>query len=120
MEAIRTALTDVKSAIPTVRLIEVSPDLVGLTDVADVVGISRQAMRKLLLGHRSTFPVPVHEGTPSIWHLAEVLDLLKTRGSYPIDTAVLEVAQVALEVNVTKEAVRHPMRGRDDMDLLTA
>jgi len=44
-EAVRTALVDVKKAIPSARLIEASPDLVGLTDVADVVGVSRQAMR---------------------------------------------------------------------------
>ena len=32
-EAMRSALADVKAAIPSARLIEVSPDLVGLTDV---------------------------------------------------------------------------------------
>ncbi len=46
------------------------------TALADVVGISRQAMRKLMLAHRATFPMPVHEGSASIWHLAEVLDWL--------------------------------------------
>lgn len=80
-EAIRSALADVKSAIPGARLIEVSPDLVGLTDVADIVGVSRQAMRKLMIAHRGAFPMPVHEGSASIWHLAEVLDWLKARGT---------------------------------------
>lgn len=37
-EAVRTALADVKSAVPSARLIEASPDLVGLADVADLVG----------------------------------------------------------------------------------
>ena len=46
------------------------------TALADVVGISRQAMRKLMLAHRATFPMPVHEGSASIWRLAEVLDWL--------------------------------------------
>lgn len=119
-EAVRTALADVKNAVPSARLIEVSPDLVGLTDVADVVGISRQAMRKLMLAHRGTFPMPVHEGSASIWHLAEVLDWLRARGSYQIDTGILEIAQVALEVNITKETIRHPMNRRDNMELLTA
>lgn len=32
-EVMRSALADVKAAIPSARLIEVSPDLVGLTDV---------------------------------------------------------------------------------------
>ncbi|MBT2772027.1 DNA-binding protein [Halomonas sp. ISL-60] len=119
-EAVRTALVDVKRAIPSARLIEASPDLVGLTDVADVVGISRQAMRKLMLTHRATFPVPVHEGSASIWHLAEVLDWLMSRGGYQIDVGVLETAKVALEVNIAKEAIRHPVRSRGEMELLTA
>ncbi|MDX1505622.1 MAG: DNA-binding protein [Spongiibacter sp.] len=119
-EAVRTALADVKNAVPSARLIEASPDLVGLTDVADIVGVSRQAMRKLMLAHRSTFPMPVHEGSASIWHLAEVLDWLKARGCYQIDAGILEIAQVALEVNITKEAIRHPTTRRDNMALLTA
>lgn len=119
-EAVRTALADVKRAISSARLIEVSPDLVGLTDVADIVGISRQAMRKLMLAHRATFPMPVHEGNASIWHLAEVLDWLEARRGYPIDTVVLETARIALEVNIAKEAIRHPMTSQGNMELLTA
>lgn len=119
-EAVRTALTDVKSAVPSARLIEASPDLVGLTDVADVVGVSRQAMRKLMLAHRSTFPIPVHEGSASIWHLAEVLDWLSFRGGYRIDIALMETARMTLEVNIAKEAIRHPMSSHSDMELLSA
>jgi predicted DNA-binding transcriptional regulator AlpA len=119
-EAVRTALADVKRAVPSARLIEASPDLVGLTDVADMVGVSRQAMRKLMLAHRATFPIPVHEGSTSIWHLAEVLDWLKARGGYSIDTLVLEIARTALEVNITKESIRHLKSGQSDMELLSA
>ncbi|MFS8150740.1 helix-turn-helix transcriptional regulator [Vreelandella titanicae] len=119
-EAVHSALVDVKKAIPSARLIEASPDLVGLTDVADVVGVSRQAMRKLMLTHRATFPVPVHEGSASIWHLAEVLDWLMNRGGYQIDVGVLDIAKVALKVNIAKEAIRHPVRSREEMELLTA
>ena len=39
--AMRSALVDVKRAIPSARLIEAAPDFVGLTDVAEVVGVSR-------------------------------------------------------------------------------
>jgi len=119
-EAIHTALADVKKAIPSARLIEVSPDLVGLTDVADLMKISRQAMRKLMLAHRSTFPLPVHEGSASIWHLAEVLDWLQARGGYPFDAGVLEVARAALELNIAKEAIRHPVKECRSRELLTA
>ncbi len=118
-EAVRTALADVKSAIPAARLIEASPDLVGLTEVADIVGVSRQAMRKLMLTHRGAFPMPVHEGSASVWHLVEVLDWLRARGGYQIDTGILEIAQVALEVNIVKEILRHPVNRRVNVELLT-
>ncbi len=119
-EAVRTALADVKRVVPTARLIEASPDLVGLTDVADLVGISRQAMRKLMLAHRATFPMPVHDGSTSLWHLAEVLDWLQARRNYGIDPGVLDVARVTLEVNVAKEAIRHPVSSQGNGELITA
>jgi len=104
--AVRSALADVRSAVPSARLIEVAPDLVGLTDVAEIVGVSRQNMRKLMLAYPSSFPTPVHEGRASIWHLADVLTWLQARGSYLLPGGVLDVAQVALQVNLAKEERR--------------
>jgi predicted DNA-binding transcriptional regulator AlpA len=104
--AVRSALADVRSAVPSARLIEAAPDLVGLTDVAEMVGVSRQNMRKLMLAHPGSFPAPVHEGSASIWHLADVLTWLQARGNYSLATDVLEVACVALQVNVAKEGRR--------------
>lgn len=105
-EAIQSALSAVKTAVPSAKLIEVAPDLVGLTDVAELVGVSRQAMRKLMLTHSMTFPGPIHEGASSIWHLADVLDWLKTRGSYSFDERIVETAHVAWGVNLAKETAR--------------
>ncbi len=51
-----SALRDVKKAVPGAELIEVTPDFVGLTDVAELIGVSRQNMRKLMLAHAATFP----------------------------------------------------------------
>lgn len=119
-DAVLSALADVKGAIPSARLIEASPDLVGLSDVGEILGISRQAIRKLMMSHRVSFPLPIHEGSASIWHLAEVLDWFDQRGGYQIDKAVLDVAKVTLLVNVAKEACRHPMANNSKMDLLTA
>ena len=39
--AVRSALADIKLAIPTAKLVEAAPDFVGLTDVAEVAGVSR-------------------------------------------------------------------------------
>lgn len=104
--AVRSALADVRRAIPSATLIEVAPDLVGLTDVAELVGVSRQNMRKLMLTYPGSFPAPVHEGSSSIWHLADVLAWLQAKGGYTLTQDVLEVANVALQVNVAKEGQR--------------
>lgn len=104
--AMRSALADVKRAVPSARLIEAAPDFVGLSDVAEILSISRQAVRKLMLAHSGTFPAPVHEGSASIWHLAELLEWLNAKGGYTLDRALIEVAQAALEVNLFMEALR--------------
>ncbi len=100
-EAIESALKDVREAVPDARLIEATPDLVGLTDVAEIVGVSRQNMRKLMLSHAHSFPAPIHEGSASLWHLAEILVWLQARGSYAIGEETLELARVAMTVNVS-------------------
>ena len=106
-EAIRAALADVETALPSATLIEAGPDLVGLTEIADTVGISRQGMRKLMLTHTASFPTPIHEGSASVWHLADVLDWLAEKRAYDIDESVAEVAKVTLEVNLATQAQRY-------------
>ncbi|WDY59010.1 helix-turn-helix transcriptional regulator [Pseudomonas sp. PSKL.D1] len=101
-EAIASALNDVRQAVPGARLIEATPDLVGLTDVAELVGVSRQNMRKLMLAHMHSFPAPIHEGSTSLWHLAEVLAWLQARGSYAIGEQIVELAREAMTVNVIR------------------
>jgi predicted DNA-binding transcriptional regulator AlpA len=103
-DAIISALRDVKTAIPEAELIEVTPDFVGLTDVAELVGVSRQNMRKLMLAHPTTFPAPVHEGSASVWHLAHILQWLAERGDYSIEKPLLDVATMAMQINLAKEA----------------
>lgn len=68
--------------------------------------MSRQNMCKLMRAHAGGFPAPVHEGSASICRLAEALEWLEVRGGYQIEPSVLEIAQAALEVNMTKEARR--------------
>ncbi|MBY4897966.1 AlpA family transcriptional regulator [Cupriavidus sp. AU9028] len=103
--ALGSALADVRAAIPDSRLIEIGPDYAGLTDVANFVGMSRQNVRKLMLSHHATFPPPVHEGSASIWHLAEVLAWLQSRG-YAVAEELLEVARLAMRLNVEQEQRR--------------
>lgn len=104
--ALHSALADVRSAIPSAKLIEATPDLVGLTDVAEMIGVSRQNMRKLMLTHALNFPAPVHEGSAALWHLADILAWLQARGSYVLNANLLDMARAALLVNLAKESQR--------------
>jgi predicted DNA-binding transcriptional regulator AlpA len=103
-DAVLSALSDIKKVIPGAKLIEAAPDFVGLTDVADYLGCSRQNMWKLKAGSAFEFPTPVHEGNPSIWHLAEILLWLKDKGSYQFEERLIEIARINMQVNLAKEA----------------
>jgi len=105
-QAIISALEDAKRAVPDAELIEVSPDLAGLSDIAELVGVSRQNMRKLMMSHASTFPAPVHDGSTALWHLASVLEWLNGRIGYAIDKHLLDIARMARQINLAKE-LRH-------------
>jgi hypothetical protein len=102
--AVLSALADVQRAIPNATLIEATPDLVGLTDIAQLLGFSRQYMRKLVVKKGSGFPPPVHDGKPAIWHLATVLSWFADNELRTIDAALLNVARVNMQCNLYKEA----------------
>ena len=118
-EAIVSALRDVKKAIPAARLVEARPDLVGLTDVAELIGVTRQNMRKLSLAYPESFPAPVHAGSVALWHLSHVLRWLSDRGGYVIEPQIMEVARVTMQINLVKEAalIEHRVR-REVRDLV--
>ncbi len=105
-DAILSALDNVRSVLPEATLIEASPDMVGLTDVAALTGMSRQNMRKLMLTNADSFPAPIHEGSASIWHLAEVLAWMQSRNIYTLAQNLIEISQIAMRVNVAKEQRR--------------
>jgi hypothetical protein len=104
--AIVSALEDVKKAIPGAQLIEAGPDFVGLTDVAGMLTMSRQNMRKLMLAHAESFPAPVHEGSSTVWHLEPVLQWLRSKGGYDISQQQIDVAHIAMQINLIKAADR--------------
>ncbi len=107
-DAILSAIRDVKKAIPSTQLIEATPDLVGITDMAELLGFSRQNMRKLILKDNLSFPNPVHEGNPSIWHLANVLKWFEQDKQREVDAILMETAHTAMQVNLIKEIMGIP------------
>ena len=103
--ALQSALADVRRALPGARLTEAGPDYVGLTDVADMLGMSRQNLRKLMLTHPASFPPPVHEGSASVWRLADLLGWFAERGQ-TVDAALVKTASAARQVNLAKDAAQ--------------
>ncbi|MDA3920683.1 MAG: DNA-binding protein [Salinisphaera sp.] len=104
-DALHSALADVKRALPMAELVEVLPDYVGLTDVAEFMSMSRQNLRKLMTANPGSFPSPVHDGNPSLWHLVDVLGWLESKG-YAVDPLAFEISRLAREVNLAKESRR--------------
>lgn len=106
-DAVRSALEDVFQALPDAELIEAAPDLVGLTDIAELIGVSRQNMRKLMLSHSPQFPRPIHDGKTALWHLIDVLEWLNQRGSTRVNPALSELARATLQLNLQQMLQRY-------------
>ena len=108
--AIDSAIENVRTAIPTAELIEASPDFVSITDVASILGHSRQYTRKLF-NEKSGLPSPIHMGSPTIWHLSEVLSWIKkiTKNGINLSDSLLEVSSTARQVNFKKQMERLQM-----------
>ena len=66
--------------------------------------MTRQNLRNLMLGYRSNFPLPVHEGSSTVWHLADMLDWLKVNVAYQLEPATLDVAKTTKQINLAKQA----------------
>ena len=103
-EAVLSAVENVTKAIPGAVLTEVTPDLVTLAGVADVIGCSRQNIRKYAAGEIKTletaFPQPVVSGAATLWSLYEVTDWFKRNTDLRPPRSVIEVSRIARRINV--------------------
>lgn len=104
--ALVSALKDVRKAVPEARLVEAGPDLVGISDIARLLDFSRQNMRKLIQTHLANFPLPLHEGSSAIWHLADVLEWFIQRQDRPVENSLVQVAKASMGVNLARESSR--------------
>lgn len=108
VQAIASAIANVKQAIPSAVFIEAGPDFVGLSEVADLLGMSRQNMRKFMVANPTSFPSPVHDGASAVWHLVDLLDWLAQNTAHKADLVLSEIAKASLELNLEREARRLP------------
>jgi hypothetical protein len=105
-EAVLSAIGDVRKAIPGVALVEVTPDLVGVAEVAAMFGCSRQNIRKLILSCPSSAPAPAHEGNSSLWHLGPLLRWLEQEKRYEVSPGLLDLADATMQVNLAMDSLR--------------
>ena len=104
-EAVESAINDVKKAIPSAKLVEAAPDIVSISDISSILGHSRQYTRKLFNSDISSLPAPIHIGNPSIWHLSEVLDWLKSLGKQnnKINQNLFELSHITRQINIKRQ-----------------
>jgi len=102
--AVESAIENVQTAIPHAELIEASPDFVSITDVASILGHSRQYTRKLF-NEKSGLPSPIHIGSPTIWHLSEVLNWIKniTKNGIHLSDSLFEISNTTRQINLKKQ-----------------
>jgi predicted DNA-binding transcriptional regulator AlpA len=84
LDAFRKLLARITSEVPTLRVLRVDPDLVGVSDIAERTGHSRQNIQQWVNGERNADrPFPSPEGCAGrslIWRWAEVNEWLKPLG----------------------------------------
>lgn len=110
-QAVLSAIGDIESADLGAKVISVDADLVGLSDIAELSDMSRQAIAMLKDGTRGAgdFPSPVQriKGVSPLWRWADVAEWLAAKGKLHPDIAVnarqLDVINLALQLRETQE-----------------
>ena len=72
------------------------------------------------LTHAASFPVPIREGSAAVWHLEPVLRWLCARGDYAIEQRQIDVAQIAMQVNLVREVGRLELPIQNEIRALVA
>lgn len=114
-QAVLSAIHDVKRAIPNSKLTEVTPDLLNITEIADLISsrlqkVSRQAMRKYAFAQvakmKSRFPAAAVTSSSPLWHVDEVLCWLVENNKTDKAKALtlLETSKTARTLNIKLQA----------------
>lgn len=109
--ALISAIRDVKRAIPDAKLKEVTPDLLNISEITDLLSrrhrtITRQAMRKYAFGQiakaRTRFPAAAVTSSSPLWHLDEVVYwLMENNKANKSDVErILETSKTARALNI--------------------
>jgi hypothetical protein len=113
-QALLSAISDVESAtLLNIRVESVDSTLVGLSDIAELTGVSRQAIALLKEGARGTgrFPGPVQrvKGNSPLWRWKSVVDWLVAEKRIAADSPMVANAQLLDNLNLALQ-----LRGTPD------
>ena len=103
--AITSAIQNVRDAIKGTILIEASPDIVGLTDAAELLHFSRQYMRELREKNPEFFPLPLHSGKSALYNLADIFDFINTRTTRKVEGPAVDVAIFNRRLNMYRNMI---------------
>lgn len=108
-KAVHQSIAQVQSAIPGSELIELKPDLVGISDIAELLECSRQNIRKFTVDAQSQFPRPSVSGSVPLWHFYEVGNWLlkKPRVKLKPRDELIEVSKIAFQKNIAAQNNRY-------------
>lgn len=106
--AVQQATVQVRRAIPGAELLEVKPDLVGITDIAELAHCSRQNIRKFVTDEKSHFPQPSVSGSVPLWHFYEVGNWLinNPRVKSKPQPESIEISRIAFQINIDAQRKR--------------
>lgn len=108
--AIRSAMKDIRKAIPKAVLIEAGPDLVNLSEIAAAAEMTRQNIQKYATGKIRTvtvpFAPPVITGSPSLYRLCEVGTWLQTHAKVELKDHLLEISRQTAQLNLRTQRER--------------
>lgn len=111
LEAIESAVANVRAAIPGARLIEAGPDLVNVSGIAalfskNIRTLSRQAVRKYIEGGDATFPPAAVSGTSCLWHTHNVVCWAiesKKAEDHEMTASLLELTRLTKAINLAAQ-----------------
>lgn len=104
-QAMQSAIEAIEKVIPDSELVEAKPDYVGATEIASILGCTRQNVRKHLVD-KPDAPAPVASGSSFIWRLCEVVPWLNRTSRLKGTDILCEVARATMKANVEVQTKR--------------
>jgi len=112
VDAIASALENVRTAIPHANLLRVEPYLLNLSELAFQFGFTKQNIQKYArakaANKHTPFPRPFIEGKTSYWSIYDVASWLNDEGIVAIDKHVIEMLFVINVLNLEIEKKHQP------------